>query len=238
VSYEAANGALSDAQFSIFGTNVFQYNTRRVFMTGVDTSSADYNANTFPPSAGNLSAGSVSEEDSPAPSVLGYKYELPADFNLLLSLTTKDGMYNLPYAFAGHTMTGNTGTDSSDVNYYVEVSSSIPRLFTDHAEVQMTYSFVPNLQASASGAYLTHNTAADAIYRMPDFLYEVVALYIAQAICIQLTGSEQRAVSLYERYQKALSRARILEGRSSPNQDFINENSSRILDSHNRYGTV
>jgi hypothetical protein len=102
----------------------------------------------------------------------------------------------------------------------------------------MTYSFVPNLLATPADAYASHEVLADAIYRMPDFLYEAVALYVAQAICIQLTGSEQRALALYERYQKSLSRARILEGRASPNQDFINENSSRILDSHNRYGTV
>jgi hypothetical protein len=235
VSYQTAEGALKDAQFAIFGTNVFQYNTRRVFMTGADVNDPNYDP--LPVNSGIQSVGAEHEEDSPAPSVLNYKYELPADFNLILSLTTKDGMYNLPYAFAGHTLTGNSN-DSSSVTSYVELASSIPRLFTDHAEVQMTYSFVPNLLATPADAYASHEVLADAIYRMPDFLYEAVALYVAQAICIQLTGSEQRALALYERYQKSLSRARILEGRASPNQDFINENSSRILDSHNRYGTV
>lgn len=235
ISYATAYGALKDAQFAIFGTNVFQYNTRTIQMTGNDTTADDYEENQSPPYYGSAAAhGHESEKDSPVPSILTYMYNLPSDFNLLLHLRTKDGLYSLPYQFSGHSMGDPDYSNNSDTDVHLE--SSIPRLFTDHAEVQLTYSFVPNLLALGVGN--THNSAADQVKRMPEFLYNVVTLYIAQSICIQLTGSETRADNLYERYQKALSRARILEGRSSPVQDFMSDSSSRIIDSHNRYGKV
>jgi hypothetical protein len=236
ISYTTAYGALKDAQFSIFGTNVFQYNTRTVLMTGNDVNASDYNTTQSPPYYGSSAAyGHMDEKQSPVPSVLTYMYNLPSDFNMLINLRTKDGLYSLPYQFSGHSM-GDADYTSGDHDENVENESSIPRLFTDHSEAQLTYSFVPNLLGLGVGN--SHHTAADQVKRMPEFLYDVVTTYIAQAICVQLTGSEQRADALYERYLKALSRARILEGRSSPVQDFIGDSSSRLLDSHRRYGKI
>lgn len=235
VSYTAAIGALKDAQFAIFGTNIFQYNTRRVFLTGREATDLDTEA--YPPPGGTNALGREHEYKSPAPAVFPYLFDLPKDFNLIIGLTTKDGMHDIPFTFSGHSMTANY-TDSSGVDTYVATTSSLPRLYSDHIECQLTYSFVPNLIAAVRATYISHDSVTEGVHRIPDFLYNVVALYIAQAICLQLTGDTQRAVTLYEKYQKALSRARIVEGRSSPHQNYIDETSSRLLDSHNRYGKV
>lgn len=231
ISYTTAYGALKDAQFAIFGSNVFQYNTRTILMTGTDVNAADYDQ--VLPTAST----SIDEKRSPVPSILSYMYNLPSDFNLLLHLRTKDGLYSVPYQFSGHSFGDASYTSGDTTDEDVHTESSIPRLFADHEEVQLTYSFVPNLLSLAT-SFVSHGYADDGANRMPDFLYDVVTTYIAQAICVQLTGSETRADALYQRYLKALSRARILEGRSSPVQDFISDSSSRLIDSHNRYGKI
>jgi len=235
VAYTTTNGALRDAAFAIFGTNVFQYNTRRVFLTGNDVNAPGYSSNTPPD---NSTAGYIHQEGSPLPSVFGYMYDLPEEFNLLLKVTSKDGKHILDYQFAGTTSVAG-GVDAAGESYIAYLSSS-PRLFTTEAEIQLFYTYIPDLLKDnlAIRDYETFKESGSNVTRIPDFLYETITLYVAQAICLQLTGSEQRAMALYDRYVRALRRAKVLEGRSSPAMDYINEANSRLLDSHRGYGKV
>ena len=87
----------------------------------------------------------------------------------------------------------------------------------------MYYTFVPDLSTNAAG--------------LPAFLNRLMVLHIAQAIAIELSGSENRHEILHVQYVKALRRARTLEGRQGSAQSFIHDGNSRIIGTHNTYGS-
>lgn len=98
------------------------------------------------------------------------------------------------------------------------------QLHCNNAAIDICYTFVPDLSSTAT--------------TLPAFLNRLVALHIAQAIAIELSGSENRHEILHVQYVKALRRARVLQARQGPAQAFVSDASSRVLDSHKRYGTL
>ena len=98
------------------------------------------------------------------------------------------------------------------------------QLHTNLKEICMYYTFVPDLSTNATG--------------LPAFLNRLMVLHIAQAIAIELSGSENRHEILHVQYVKALRRARTLEGRQGSAQSFIHDGNSRIIGTHNTYGSV
>ena len=96
-------------------------------------------------------------------------------------------------------------------------------LYADKTSLKITYTFVPDL-ASASA--------------LPEFLTRVLTLHMAQNMAIELSGSENRHEILYVQYQRALKRARVLEGRQGPAETYINEQNSQFLGGHQNYGKV
>ena len=149
-----------------------------------------------------------------------YRHDAPLDINLFLGITNKDGFAITDYYLD---FTGNT---SSDIDK--------PFIFTNEENIYLDYTFIPDLDEGV-GTGTTHGLD---IRTTPAFLVRLVALHMAQAIAIELSGSETRQETLYNQYTIALRRARVLEGRSSPAQSYINDDNSRILDSHFRYGEV
>jgi len=98
------------------------------------------------------------------------------------------------------------------------------QLHTNEKELCMYYTFVPDLSTSATA--------------LPAFLNRLIVLHIAQAIAIELSGSENRHEILHVQYVKALRRARTLEGRQGSAQSFIHDGNSRIIGTHHTYGSI
>lgn len=96
-------------------------------------------------------------------------------------------------------------------------------LYSDKASLRVTYTYVPDLSSATA---------------LPEFLTRVLTLHMAQNMAIELSGSENRHEILYVQYQKALKRARVLEGRQGPAQTYINEENSQFLGGHQNYGKV
>lgn len=93
------------------------------------------------------------------------------------------------------------------------------RLYTDSKEICMYYTDIPDLSVDASS--------------LPPYLNRLIVLHVAQAIAIELSGSENRHELLHVQYTKALRRARVLEARQGPRiEGMINESNSRLIDAH------
>jgi predicted oxidoreductase len=61
---------------------------------------------------------------------------------------------------------------------------------------------------------------------------------MAQNMAIELSGSENRHEILHKQYTLALRRARTLEGRQGPAQQYIDDNNSCFVSAHQNYGKV
>lgn len=142
-----------------------------------------------------------------------YRHVIPDDYNLFLKVTNKEGDTLLNW-----TLDGSDGSTNDDVPY----------LYTTEEKVQMYYTFIPDLNA-------TGTSAGEQASRMPAFLVRLVSLHMAQNMCIELSGSENRHEILYKQYTMAIRRARVLEGRSSPAQQYIHDGNSSFVNSHRYY---
>jgi hypothetical protein len=98
------------------------------------------------------------------------------------------------------------------------------QLQCNHPSITLTYTYVPDLSSSAT--------------TLPAYINRLVVLHIAQAISIELSGSENRHEILNIQYNKALRRARVVEGRQGPAMSFVSDDSSRLIESHQRYGEI
>jgi len=172
-TYEIANKAYEQAVDEVFGENIFNFNTKRVSLTGV-----------------------VSTEFSQHK----YEFTLPSDLNLFLYVEDASDYVYTDYRFANG------------------------KFYCSEPTLKFTYSYLPSLDTNAS--------------TLPPFLLRLVTLHMAQNMCIELAGSENRHEILHKQYVLALRRARTLEGRQSAPQTYINDDNSQFLSAHSRYGTV
>jgi len=208
-TYEITDRAFDYAVNTVFSENVFQYNTFRLF------------------SDNGIATSTLSNAEKPA-DYWDFRHRLSSSglfsYNTLVKVTNKEGNRCLDFTLDGSVLPDT----ASEIPI---VSQDVPYLFTSEKEVHIYYSFIPQLDDTDS---VRGNDAS----RMPPFLARIVTLYMAQSMAIELSGSETRQQSLFAQYTQALRRARVLEGRSSPPQSYINDGNSRILDSHFRYGEV
>lgn len=198
-TYEIASRAFDDAILDVFSSNIFAYNTKHVYLTGVDIVN---NSNSLKPNT-----------------YWQYKYTVPDDFELFLGITDIDG---------------NALTD-----YYIDFTSSIdvdadkPFIYLNNCEnIYLDYTFIPDANSTNLA------THGNSISRMPTFLVRVVALHMAQNMSIELSGSENRHEILFKQYTLALRRARMLEGRTSPAQRYITDDTSSFIKAHQNYGSI
>lgn len=210
-TYEIAIRAFDDAVATIFSQNTFQYNTRRKLNTGVDTST-------------------LTDAEKPSDQ-WAYRHSLgfsgPSDthrFVTLVKVTNKAGNTNLDWTLDNSiALAPQSGTVFEDVPY----------LFTTEKEVHIYWSFVPN-----SDYAFSINNAGQNIFYMPPHLALLVSTLMASNMAIELSGSEARADLLYQRYLRDLRRARVLEGRSSPPQQYIDDGNSSFIGAIKQYGKV
>jgi hypothetical protein len=146
-----------------------------------------------------------------------YRHTLPDDYNLLIKVVDKSGTTILDWTL------DNTTSDSD---------ADVPYLFTTEEYINIYYTFIPDL-LSTSGTSQGANAT-----RMPAYLARLMSLHVAANSAIELSGSETRADYLYQTYEKALRRARVIEGRSSPAQQYINDSNSSFVNAIKYYGKV
>jgi len=169
-TYEIASRAYTQAVTELFGDNSFNYNTKRVVLTGeVATDFSEYQ----------------------------YKYTLPNDFNVFLLVENSNDFLVTEYRFAN----GN--------------------LYSSESILKLTYTYVPSIETSAAG--------------LPKFLTRLLTLHMAQNMCIELSGSDERHELLAKQYTLALHRARTLEGRQGPAQEYVND-ALRMVGNHQKEG--
>ena len=211
-TYEIASRAFNQAISEIFSNNIFQYNTRRILRSGSPNVVATSTLST---------ARKPSDKWSHRVS-LGFA---GPSFNLryvtIIDVTNEDGSVRLDWVLDNST--------ADDSNPYEDV----PYLFTTEDNVQVYYSFIPQSDAASIGG-VQGNHAQE----MPPHLANVVSYLMASNMAIELSGSEQRADLLYQRYTLALRRARVMEGRSSPAQQYITDSNSSFINAVRRYGEV
>lgn len=172
-TYEISSRAYSQAITELFGDNIFNYNTKRVALTGVDsTEFKDYTK----------------------------EYTFPVDFNLFISVETADDYLVSDYRFANG------------------------KIYSSQETLKLTYTYIPDIENDASG--------------LPPFITRLLTLHMAQNMAIELSGSENRHEILFKQYTLALRRARTLEGRQGPAQQYINDSNSQFISSHQNYGKV
>jgi hypothetical protein len=209
VTYEIADRAFDDAVNTVFSENVFQYNTFRSY------------------SDGGVATSTLSNAEKPA-DYWSFRHSLSSSglfsYNTLVKVTNKEGNRCLDFTLDGSVLPIN----ASEIPI---ISQDVPYLFTSEKEVHIYYSFIPQLDDVDS---VRGNDAS----RMPPFLARIVTLYMAQSMAIELSGSENRQGILFAQYERALRRARVVEGRSSPAQTYINDGNSQIMGSHYGYGSV
>ena len=146
-----------------------------------------------------------------------YRHTLPDDYNLLIKVVDKSGTTILDWTL------DNTTSDSD---------ADVPYLFTTEEYINIYYTFIPDLLATSGTSQGANAT------RMPAYLARLMSLHIAANSAIELSGSETRADYLYQTYEKALRRARVIEGRSSPAQQYINDSNSSFVNAIKYYGKV
>lgn len=115
-------------------------------------------------------------------------------------------------------------TDKEGTSLLTDYTFYDNQLHASEKELCMYYTFVPDLSGNATD--------------LPAFLNRLVVLHIAQAIAIELSGSENRHELLHNQYVKALRRARTLEARQGNPQFFINDRNSRTIATHHSYGSI
>lgn len=208
-TYQIADRAFDDAVNTIFSQNIFQYNTRRVY------------------SASGTATTTLTDANNPNEK-WSYRHSLsfsgPQDkhrYVTLLKVTDKSGNNILDWHL------DNSRAEDSGTQY-----EDVPHLFTTEKEVHIYYSFVPNADANV----LTD--AGQGIRFMPPHLAVLVATLMASNMAIELSGSETRADLLYQRYLRDLRRARVIEGRGSPAQQYINDTNSSFIGAIKGYGKV
>ena len=103
-------------------------------------------------------------------------------------------------------------------------------LFTTEKDFHVYYTFIPNGDGGTN--------RGDGIANMDAHLVRAVTLYMAQSMCIELSGSETRQQLLFEQYVRAIRRARVVEGRGNPSQRYIHDGNSQLMNSHYGYGSV
>ena len=208
-TYEVADRAFDDAVNTIFSQNIFQYNTRRYY------------------SASGTATSTLSDADLPNEHWThrhSLSFSGPNDkhrYVTLVKVTDKSGKHILDWAL------DNSHATVGGVNY-----EDVPYLFTTEEKIHIYYSFVPN----ADNPSLTDQ--GEGIRFMPPHLAKLVATYMAANMAIELSGSETRADYLYKLFEKDLRRARVLEGRSSPPQQYINDENSSFVTAIKYYGKV
>lgn len=99
-------------------------------------------------------------------------------------------------------------------------------IHTNEESIRLVYTYIPDLESPTSSEYL------------PPYLNRLIVLHIAQALSIELSGSENRHEILFQQYMLALRRARVVEARQGPTQTLMNDSASRILGTHRTYGTI
>ncbi|WP_293947464.1 hypothetical protein [Sneathiella sp.] len=97
-------------------------------------------------------------------------------------------------------------------------------LYCSSPVLNVTYTFVPVIETSAT--------------TLPAFLSRLLTLHMAQNMAIELSGSENRHEILHKQYVLALRRARTLEGRQGPAQQYIDSGNSSFISAHQNYGKV
>lgn len=97
-------------------------------------------------------------------------------------------------------------------------------LYCSSSVLNITYTFVPVIETSAT--------------TLPAFLSRLLTLHMAQNMAIELSGSENRHEILHKQYVLALRRARTLEGRQGPAQQYIDSSNSSFISAHQNYGKV
>jgi hypothetical protein len=146
-----------------------------------------------------------------------YRHTLPDDYNLLIKVVDKSGTTILDWTL------DNTTSDTD---------ADVPYLFTTEEYINIYYTFIPDLLSTGGTSH------GDNATRMPAYLARLMSLHIAANSAIELSGSETRADYLYQTYEKALRRARVIEGRSSPAQQYINDSNSSFVNAIKYYGKV
>ena len=105
-------------------------------------------------------------------------------------------------------------------------------LYCNYSELYLDYTFLLDLDNTTPTAH------GNDIRRMPPFLVRLVTLHMAQNMAIELSGSENRHEILFKQYTLALRRARMLQGRSSPAQRYITDDTSSFIQAHQNYGSI
>ena len=94
-------------------------------------------------------------------------------------------------------------------------------LYSSEPVLKLTYTYVPSLETTATG--------------LPKFLTRLLTLHMAQNMCIELSGSDERHELLANQYTLALHRARTLEGRQGPAQEYVTD-ALRMVGNHQKEG--
>lgn len=209
-SYHIADNDTTSATYEIT-IRAFEEAANSIFSENI------FQFNTKRVYAGPGTAVSTLPDGSSPSTDWSHRHTLPDDYNLLIKVVDKSGTTILDWTL-----------DSSTA----DVTSDVPYLFTTEEYVNIYYTFIPDLVAS-SGI-----SQGDQAYRMPAYLARLMSLHIAANSAIELSGSETRADYLYQTYEKALRRARVIEGRSSPAQQYINDSNSSFVNAIKYYGKV
>lgn len=151
-------------------------------------------------------------------------------FNYNTKRTTLTGVVSSEYEDQNYEF-----TFPSDFNIFITAETSDDylatsyrfangKLYCSEETLKLTYTYIPDLETSASG--------------LPAFLTRLLTLHMAQNMAIELSGSENRHEILHKQYTLALRRARTLEGRQGPAQQYIDDNNSCFVSAHQNYGKV
>tara|TARA_R100000278_G_scaffold122188_1_gene107739 strand:- start:2283 stop:2903 length:621 start_codon:yes stop_codon:yes gene_type:complete len=157
-----------------------------------------------------------------------------------------DNIFNYNTKFVELTAGNFTANTDEPYHYYYSLPSDFNILIkvchpTDHYNItdyrfyngllhcndpviDIYYTFIPDLSSAAT--------------TLPAFLTRLLTLHMAQNMSIELSGSENRHEILHKQYTLALRRARTLEGRQGPAQQYIDDGNSCIVSAHQTYGKV
>lgn len=210
-TYQIVDRAYDDAIITIFSENVFKYNTIRKYYSG--------------PSVQVVEVSTLDDADVPADH-WKYRITLPnkgptnyQGFQRIVKVTNKEGNRLLDWHLENH--------QGASAVYYDEPYY----LFTTEKDVHVYYTFIPDAEDIGQNR-------GDTIDGMDAHLIRPITLYIAQSICVELSGSETRQEQLFNQYVRAIRRARIIEGRGNEPQRYIHDGNSQIMGAHYGYGSV
>ena len=169
-TYEIASRSYSQAINEVFGNNSFNFNTKRVSLTG--TSSTEF-------------------------SDFDYEYDLPDDYNTSSVIEKDNDFLVTNYRFANN------------------------KLYSDESTLNLTYTFIPLFEGSS--------------FEVPPFLKSLVTLHMAQNMSLAISGSSERHQLLYTEYLLALGKAKTVEGRQGPSQEYITD-ALRMVGNYQKQG--